>query len=263
MQKGYEIIFSSLEISQLSLVSKKCEVFYSKLNSRLKIGLMLLLGPWTCSSIFFRPWTNFTSSRIPVVNLFYAGGKQHITSVISSSYLPQAVLNIEYFLVWLSIIIYQIVFEMIVKILYIQPDVDEIQSASMLEDETSGMYDYSCVFTVVPSGLVGLELCGISSFDVVFFAEDSVTDINAQMFAEALNLVSNKAKVIFIKRLKSMKAQYMNKQSASSECGSTRYVGQTTGMNYLTYSLPMPFTKKELCTVIRKAILDSIHETEI
>jgi hypothetical protein len=137
----------------------------------------------------------------------------------------------------------------------IQNGVDEKLSGLKLEEETSEMFEgVTCVFTVVPDPLIGLEATEHTAFNLIFIAEDSQQGLNAKSFVASLRMVGADVPVVLLKdgrESEEMAAQVPQFDEAS--------VDHSGGASKFTATLRKPFTKRDLCDVIRSTLFPQFH----
>lgn len=129
---------------------------------------------------------------------------------------------------------------------------------------------FTCVFMVVPDALIGIECTEHSAFDLIFVSQDLKQDLSAYAFLRSLRAVGATTPIVL---LISESASSESKQTVILSGGRTPKVKQlldqdsnaNTGLPAVGYHAPpsqekftaalhMPYTKRDLCEVIRSAI---------
>lgn len=112
----------------------------------------------------------------------------------------------------------------------------------------------TCVFTVVPDPLMALEATEHTPYNLIFIAEDSQQGLNAKGFVTSLRMVGADMPVVLLKdgreseELAAHVPQF-DEPSVSSAPSGTKF----------SAVLRKPFTKRDLCDVIRATLFPQFH----
>jgi CheY-like chemotaxis protein len=129
----------------------------------------------------------------------------------------------------------------LIKILYIEPGVDEKEGSRVLEKCTESLDEYCFSFTVVPNGFVGLECTEHTCFDLII-VQSSMPQIRALEFLHILRTVGAPTSVVLLVDLTITDEWCDIEESRAKELG-------------FTAILRKPFSTNHLCTLL-KNILD-------
>ena len=119
----------------------------------------------------------------------------------------------------------------------------------------------SCVFTVVPDPLMALEATEHTAFNLIFLAEDTQCGLSMQGFISSLRMVGSNTPVVILK----------NANGGSEECAALVPLCEVAGTEYDVVGrneeklncnayLKKPFTKRDLCDVMRTALFPDFHK---
>lgn len=139
----------------------------------------------------------------------------------------------------------------------IQSGVDEKQSAIRLQKETSHIFDNSmCVFHVVSDPLLGLECTDHTFFDMVFVDYDESQTFQAYSFLRSLRTSGTMIPVVLLM------CESIAEGSPIDGLPAIGYDAAPSDDRF-TSCLRRPYTKRELCDVIRSIMLpDDISDDD-
>jgi CheY-like chemotaxis protein len=119
----------------------------------------------------------------------------------------------------------------------------------------------TCVFTVVPDPLLAIEATEYSAFNMIFISEDSQAGLSAAGLVSSLRIVGSDVPVVLLREspdsseeLAALVSQCDRDEAAG---GGSPSAGANEGM--FTSILRKPFTKRDLCDVIRSALFPRFH----
>jgi hypothetical protein len=124
----------------------------------------------------------------------------------------------------------------ILKILYVEPDIDEKSGSAILENSTATLQNIICVFTVVSNCFLALEATEHTSFDLIFVRKD-LPNLCASQFHNILSCVGSHIPIILMNE-----ALKTNQPTKSSN--------DTLHMNLFAAVLETPYSNIALCRLI-------------
>lgn len=134
----------------------------------------------------------------------------------------------------------------LIKILYIEPGVDEKEASRVLEKCTDGLDEYSFSFTVVPNGFLGLECTEHTCYDIIII-QSSLPQINAVQFLQILRKVGAETPVVLLIDLTVADEWIDIQDNDAKDLG-------------FTAILRKPFSTNHLCMLIKSVIEGNIAE---
>jgi CheY-like chemotaxis protein len=131
----------------------------------------------------------------------------------------------------------------LIKILYVEPGVDEKEASKVLEKCTEGLDECCFSFTVVPNAFLGLECTEHTSYDIIII-QASLPQINAVHFLNILKTVGAQTPVVLLVDLTIADEWIDIQDKDAKELG-------------FTAILRKPFSTNHLCNLIKSVIEDS------
>jgi CheY-like chemotaxis protein len=120
----------------------------------------------------------------------------------------------------------------------------------------------TCVFTVVPDPLLAIEATEYTAFNMIFISEDSQSGLSAAGLISSLRMVGSDVPVVLLRDSAADSSEELAAQV--SQCDRDEAAGggsPTAGANegLFAATLRKPFTKRDLCDVIRSALFPQFH----
>lgn len=134
----------------------------------------------------------------------------------------------------------------LIKILYIEPGVDEKEGSRVLEKCTDQLDEYCVSFTVVPNCFVGLECTEHTCFDLII-VQSSIPQIKALEFLNILRAVGAPTPVVLLVDLAIVDEWCDIQESGAKDLG-------------FTAILRKPFSTNHLCTLLKNLLDDAEAE---
>lgn len=134
----------------------------------------------------------------------------------------------------------------LVKLLYIEPDVDEKEGSRVLEKSTESLEEYCFSFTVVPNGFIGLECTEHTCYDLVI-VKSSMQQIGAIEFLNILRTVGAPTPIVLLVDLTISDEWSDIEESRAKELG-------------FAAILRKPFSAGHLCTLLKNILKDAEAE---
>ena len=136
-----------------------------------------------------------------------------------------------------------------------------------MEEETVDMSEgYTCVFTVCPDPLLAIEFTEHTPYNIAFISEDSQVGISAVAFVRSLRMVGSAMPIVLLREGTSTS----DEQAAcvpledtgpvdSQEMPMLNFNTPSRKSEIFTAVLKKPFTKRDLCDVMRSTLFPSSH----
>ncbi|KAJ1429273.1 hypothetical protein B484DRAFT_61827 [Ochromonadaceae sp. CCMP2298] len=142
----------------------------------------------------------------------------------------------------------------LIKILYVQEGVDEKLSSIKLEEETAKVFEgFTCIFTVVQDMIIGLECTEHTPFNMIFVNEGSSSDTAPYDLLRSLRMVGSRVPVVLLSRA-SPQPNADAKYDTGLKLGLPPIGFQAEPGMKFTSVLKQPYTKRDLCDVIRASV---------
>lgn len=143
----------------------------------------------------------------------------------------------------------------------VQAGVDEKLSGIKLEEETADMFEgISCVFTVVPDSLIALEATEHTAFNLIFVAEDSQCGLTIQGLISSLRMVGSTIPIVVLKNANGGSEEYAaHVPMCNAGDGNAEMISKLDDGLNCSALLKKPFTKRDLCDVIRTTLFPECH----
>ena len=150
---------------------------------------------------------------------------------------------------------------------------DEKLSGLKLEEETADAFNgCTCVFTVVPDPLSAIECTEHTAYNMIFVAEDSQLGLSASGLLKSLRMVGATLPVVLLQdgsdASEELAAHVPHEEEAeeSSPVGTGIHHnleggsdGDAADTEKFASCLKKPFTKRDLCDVIRSTLFPQFH----
>ena len=136
----------------------------------------------------------------------------------------------------------------LIKILYVEPGVDEKEASKVLEKCTEGLDECCFSFTVVPNAFLGLECTEHTSYDIIII-QASLPQINAVQFLQILRKVGAETPVVLLIDLTVADEWIHIQDNDAKDLG-------------FTAILRKPFSTNHLCILIKSVIEEANAKKE-